>query len=256
MESHGLAPPGGAASLTEARREVLADAEALAQRAAQFLVGQFGAATGEVRVALAGGSTPKRLYEILATPALQAQVPWHRVHWFWGDERFVPPDHPDSNYRMTRTAMLAAVPAAADHVHAVRTTGTTPEEAAVEYERLLHLAYGGTVLDPARPLFDVVLLGMGEDGHTASLFPGVPALAERKHWVAAVIGAKPEPRITLTFPALASARHVVFLVAGAAKYPILQRLRRGEDLPAGRVRPTGTIHWLLDRAAAEGRQPA
>ncbi len=109
---------------------------------------------------------------------------------------------------------------------------------------------GGRSLDPDRPLFDVTFLGLGEDGHTASLFPGIPALNEQQHWVTAVVGAKPEQRITLTYPALDSSRHVAFLVAGAAKQHPLQRIAAGEKLPAALVRPVGTLHWMLDRAAA------
>jgi 6-phosphogluconolactonase len=231
-------------------REILPDPESLARRAAEIVAERLAAATGPVAVALSGGSTPKRLFELLVEPPFRDLVPWDRVHWFWGDERFVPPDHPDSNYRMARLALLDRVPVPARNVHPVPTTGLTPDEAAERYAAELRAIYGSETLDPDRPLFDIVLLGLGEDGHTASLFPGVPALAERTRWTAAVIGAKPEPRITLTYPALESAGIILFLVAGAAKHAVLDRIAAGADLPAAHVRPQGELRWLLDRAAA------
>ena len=231
-------------------RVVLEDPEALARHAAGFVADTLAACTNPVAIALSGGSTPKRLYELLSGPPFRDRVPWNLVHWYWGDERFVPPDHPDSNYRMARLAMLSHVPAPAANIHPIPTVDTTPAQAATTYEYVLQALYPRDVLDPARPLFEIVLLGLGEDGHTASLFPGVAALDEHKRWTAAVIGAKPEPRITLTLPALGSARHVIFLVAGANKRPVLDRLAAGEDLPAGRVGTVGTLHWMLDRAAA------
>ena len=231
---------------------VAKDGEALARQAAEFLIDTLNAGSGRLGVCLSGGSTPKRLYELLATPPFRDRLPWDRVDWFWGDERFVPPDDPQSNYGMTRRAMLTAVPAPANQVHPVPTTGLTPEEGAAQYAKTLQSFYGAATLDPKKPLFEVTFLGLGEDGHTASLFPGVAALGERERWTAAIIGAKPEPRISLTLPALDSSRHVVFLVAGAAKRPVLDRLDSGEDLPSGRVKPTGTLHWMLDESAASG----
>jgi 6-phosphogluconolactonase len=232
-------------------REVLETPEALAQRAAELVTSILERSTGDVAVALSGGSTPKRLYEILAAEPFRSRLPWQRVHLFWGDERFVPPDDPDSNYRMTRLAMLDHVSVPADHVHPVPTTGTTPQAAADRFQQSLRDFYGADALVPDKKLFKIVLLGMGDDGHTASLFPGVAALEERVRWTAAIIGAKPEPRISLTLPALDSAEHVIFLVTGAKKRDALARLAAGENLPAGRVRTDGTIHWLLDREAAE-----
>jgi 6-phosphogluconolactonase len=202
-------------------------------------------------VCLSGGSTPKRLYELLAAPKYRDTFPWKRMHWFWGDERFLPKDDPLSNYRMVRLAMLEATPIPAENIHPIPTEGLTPEEAAAAYERELKAFYGADRLDRRRPLFDVMLLGLGEDGHTASLFPGIPVLEERTRWVAAVVGAKPEARITLTYPALESSRDLAFLVAGPGKREILAQVRGGTtDLPAARVRPVGRLHWLLDRAAA------
>jgi len=231
---------------------VAKDGEALARQAAEFLVETLNAGSGRLGVCLSGGSTPKRLYELLATPPFRDRLPWERVDWFWGDERFVPSDDPQSNYGMTRRAMLTAVPVPARQVHPIPTMGLTPEEGAAQYEKTLQSFYGTATLDPKKPLFEVTFLGLGEDGHTASLFPGVAALGERERWTAAIIGAKPEPRISLTLPALDASRHVVFLVAGAAKRPVLDRLDRGEDLPSGRVKPTGTLHWMLDESAAGG----
>jgi 6-phosphogluconolactonase len=232
------------------RTEVLADAEALARHAAEWVVARARASTNSFGFCLSGGSTPKRLYELLAQPPLVGQMPWERVHLFFGDERFVPRDHPDSNYRMADHAMIAHVPIPPQNVHGMPVEGT-PEEAAEHYEHLLQAMYGAHELDPARPLFDVTLLGLGEDGHTASLFPNTPVLRERHAWVASVIGAKPEPRLTLTYPVIASSRAVAFLIAGAGKREMLERLQaRDPALPASHVEPVGELLYLTDRAAA------
>jgi 6-phosphogluconolactonase len=223
------------------------DAEALAQHATRWLCAFAQRSNGPFAVSLSGGSTPRRLYELLA----QADVPWDRVHWFWGDERFVPPDHADSNYRMAREALLARAPVPSANIHAIPTEGLSPEEAASAYERTLQRFYGADVLVRERPLFDVTLLGLGEDGHTASLFPGHPALGEERRWVLAVRGARKEARITLTYPALQASRETAFLVTGAAKKDALARARAGDrTIPAGRLRPVGGLHWFIDRAAA------
>ncbi|MGH6944284.1 MAG: 6-phosphogluconolactonase [Geminicoccaceae bacterium] len=230
---------------------VRADAEALAEYAAAWLTERAKAAGGRASVCLSGGSTPKRLYELLAGPKYRDAFPWQRVHWFWGDERFVPKDDTLSNYRMVRLALLEATPVPAGNIHPIPTEGLAPEEAARAYERELKAFYGADRLDRDRPLFDVMLLGLGEDGHTASLFPGIAVLEERTRWVAAVVGVTPEARITLTYPALESSRDLAFLVAGPGKREILAQVRGGTtDLPAARVRPVGRLHWLLDRAAA------
>lgn len=237
--------------LSEAAIDISPDAEALAQGAADWLVGLAGGHGDPIAVALSGGATPRRLYELLAEPPRRDRMAWERIHWFWGDERFVPPDHPDSNYRMVREAMLSRVAIPAPNIHPVPTVGLDPEEAARAYERELQTFYGSDRLDPARPLFDVTLLGLGPDGHTASLFPGTAALAERRRWVVAVAGAKPEPRISLTFPALDSSRNLAFLVAGDSKRAALARVLAGDQaLPAARVRPVGRLYFFLDRAAS------
>src|SRR5262249_23838998 len=145
------------------------------------------------------------------TPAIAARFPWRRAHWFLGDERFVPHDHPDSNYRMVREALFSRVPVPAANIHAIRTEQLTPEQAALAYESTLKEFYGTDTLDPGQHLFDVTLLGIGEDGHTASLFPGQPALKERRRWAVAVVGVRSEPRVTLTYPALDGSAHVAFL---------------------------------------------
>lgn len=231
-----------------------ADQEGLARRAAEWLVDRAAATTERFAVALSGGSTPRRLYELLATAAFRDRMPWPRVHLFWGDERFVPPDHPDSNFRMVNEALLSHVPIAKANVHAIPTDGA-PADAARRYEQTLKSFYRAAALEPSRLLFDVTLLGLGPEGHTASLFPGTAALSERQAWVTSVIGAKPEARITLTYPALESSRAVAFLVAGAEKRDILRRVRQGEaGLPAAGLRPQGELWWLTDEAA-EGTRP-
>jgi 6-phosphogluconolactonase len=235
---------------SEARLEILSDPEALSRRVAEWLLVAATTKNGAFTVALSGGSTPRRLYELLAGPPYCDKFPWSRAHWFWGDERFVPHDDALSNYRMVRDALLSRAPIPAINIHPIPTEGVTPDEAASGYERELKSFYGAERLDPARPLFDVTLLGLGPDGHTASLFPDTAVLAERDRWVAAVVGAKSEARITLTYPALESSRNAAFLVAGEEKRAIFARFRRGDsDLPAARLCPTGTL-WLFGDAAA------
>ena len=238
-------------SPTEARLEILADPEALSRRVAEWMLELATTKIGIFSVCLSGGSTPQQLYEHLAEPTYRNTFPWPRTHWFWGDERFVPHDDPLSNYRMVREALLSRAPIPPANIHPIPTEGISPEAAASAYERKLKSFYGAARLDPAQPLFDVNLLGLGPDGHTASLFPGTAVLAERNSWVAAVVGAKPEARITLTYPALESSRHAAFLVAGDEKRAIFRRLRDGDNcLPAARLRPIAGVTWFLDRAAA------
>src|SRR5271165_2736780 len=229
--------------------EVLENPEALARRAASWITDLAAASRGRFAISLSGGSTPRTLYQLLSESPYRDRLPWDRVHWFWGDERFVPWDHPDSNYRMAREAMLAHVPAPAQNIHGIPTAGD-PAEAARAYERVLKSYYGAATLDPARPLFDVELLGLGPDGHTASLFPATKVLEERQRWVAEVIGAKAEDRITLTYPVLASSRHTAFLVAGADKRDALARvLAADNELPAARLEPVGELVWFADEQA-------
>jgi 6-phosphogluconolactonase len=152
---------------------------------------------------------------------------------------------------MARDALLSKAPVPPQNVHPVPVDGP-PEDAARRYERTLQATYGTTTLDPARPLFDVTLLGLGPDGHTASLLPGEPVLEDRERWVAAVPHGRPEVRITMTYPAIESSRHVAFLVAGRDKAAVLGSIRAGGSrVPAARVRPVGELLWFVDRAAAE-----
>src|ERR1700689_2284764 len=204
----------------EARLEILADAATLARRVADWLLAAAMANDGVFAVALSGGSTPKWLYEDLAGAPYRDRFPWSRTHWFWGDERYVPHDDALSNYRMVREALLSRAPVPAANIHAMPTDAVSPDAAATAYERELKSFYGAQRLDPTRPLFDVTLLGLGPDGHTASLFPGTAVLAERTKWVAAIVGGKSEARITLTYPALESSRNAAFLVTGQEKHAI------------------------------------
>jgi 6-phosphogluconolactonase len=237
----------------DGRIETFPDPAALARHVAEWMTSAALAATGAFRVSLSGGSTPKALYTLLASDDFRGRFPWARVSWYWGDERFVPYDHPESNYGMTREAMLAKAPVPLENIHPVPTDGA-PEEAASHYERTLQAAYGAAVLDRARPLFDITLLGLGTDGHTASLPLNDPVLQERKHWVAAVSHGRPEVRITMTYPAIESSRQVAFLVTGKDKAAIFSAIRMGDtQVPAARVDPIGELVWFVDMAAAGGR---
>ncbi len=230
--------------------EVLADPAALAQRAADWLLELARGKEGAFSLCLSGGSTPKRLYHLLSEPPYRDAFPWARTHLFWGDERFVAHDDDLSNYKMVKNALLDHAPIPQENIHPVLFDGLTPEAAAAAYERELKGFYGQDNLDSTKPLFDVNLLGLGLDGHTASLFPGTEVVNERTRWVAPVIGAKAEARITLTYPALDSARYVAFLAAGAEKAEMLTRLCRGDDtIPAAGVHPTGELRVFSDAAA-------
>lgn len=232
-----------------ANLEVLPDLDALVARAADLMT-SIARSKPRVAIALSGGSTPRPLYRLLATPPRLEAFPWSQVHWFWGDERFVPSDDPASNYRMTREAMLARAPVPADHVHPMPTVGLSPEAAAAAYERTLKDFYGSDTLEPGRPLFDLNLLGLGTNGHTASLFPGMPVLEERRRWVGTMHDPEAGTRLTLTYPALESSRETVFLVAGADKNAVLHKVLDGDQSqPAARLRPHGTLRFLADRAA-------
>jgi 6-phosphogluconolactonase len=227
---------------------VAADAERLAARAADFIAER---ASQDFRLVLAGGSTPRALYERLASDAYRDRIDWAGVHIFFGDERCVPHDHPRSNYHMAFETLLSHVPIPAQQIHPIP-TGTQLQEDARSYEVLLKDFYGSSTLDPARPLFDLVLLGLGSDGHIASLFPGDPALDERQDWALGVM--REEPRITLTFPALESSKAIAFLVTGAEKAAAMRAARaRDKSIPAGRLQPQGELFWFLDEDAAGAR---
>lgn len=235
---------------------VCKDGEALARWAAQRFVQQAARATdrdGRFTVALAGGSTPRKLYELLAAPQWSAAVVWQRVHVFWGDERHVPPDSAESNFRMAREALLERVPVPAENIHRIKAEEGDAERAAREYERKLREFFNTKAGAP--PRFDLVLLGLGPDGHTASLFPGTEVLNETTRWVAAPWVPKfSAHRITLTLPVLNNAAEVLFLASGREKAAKLREVLQEKPhppLPAQLVRPhNGELRWVIDQAAA------
>jgi 6-phosphogluconolactonase len=229
------------ASLSRGAADAIADA---AHRAV--------AARGRFTIALSGGSTPRALYGLLATE-YQQRIPWTATHVFFGDERCVPPDHPESNFGMARGSLIAHIPGLDARTH--RIAGERPAaDAAAQYDAELHAAFPGD--DPTT--FDVLLLGIGPDGHTASLFPGSPVLRERVRWAAAAEAppsATTRARVTLTLPVLDASRDLLLLCAGADKRPILERIRAagasaGDLFPAARVTAREHVRWLLDRSAA------
>jgi 6-phosphogluconolactonase len=227
---------------------LLPDPQALAVHVAEWFAHRVAMLARPLRIALSGGTTPKAMFDVLAQPEYK-HLDWARVQLFWGDERFVPPDHPDSNYGAARARLLSKIKIPDGNVHPIPTDGA-PAEAAARYQHILQTAYGAETLEPGRPLFDIVFLGLGEDGHTASLLPGQAVLQETTKWVSEVAEGRPETRITLTYPALESAALVAFLVTGAAKKDILARARAGDpSLPAGRLHPLGEVIWFADRAA-------
>jgi 6-phosphogluconolactonase len=229
----------------------------LAQHVANWMVERALESSGRFAVCLSGGSTPQHLYELLATPPHRERFPWDRTHWFWGDERAVPHDDVRSNFHMVRDALLRHVPAPAENIHPIPTERMTPEKSAAQYQSVLKRFYGADVFEPGRPLFDLTLLGLGEDGHIASLFPGSPALAETERWVVAVVGESAMDRITLTYPALESSRAIAFLVAGKGKRDILARVRAGDPaLPAARLHAARNAYWFTDKAASPHTPPA
>ncbi len=205
------------------------------------------AARGICAIALAGGSTPKPLYEAISKQPL----PWDKIHVFWGDERYVPPEHPDSNQLMARTAWLNKVPIPASNIHPIPTNQSDPAVAASKYEQELLEFFQ---LSSGLPVFDLILLGMGDDGHTASLFPHTAALKVSDR--AVTVGNKDgQPRITFTYPLINQARCVMFLVAGASKRAALAQIfapvADASTYPSRLIQPQGTLWWLLDRAAGQ-----
>ena len=207
---------------------------------------------GRFAIALSGGHTPGKMYSLWAqTEQYRNKTPWDRVHLFWGDERFVPADDPRSNYHMARETLISQVPIPAENVHPMPTNLSSSEECARAYETELLKFFGS---EP--PAFDVQLLGIGDEGHTASLFPGSPALGEKVRWVAAVrVAAQPPQRITLTPVVLNQGRNTFFLVAGEGKRAILSAIRdepasQPSQYPAARIHPAREPVWFLDQAAA------
>ncbi len=237
---------------------LFADAETISQAAAGEFVRcatEALAARGRFTVALSGGSTPQHLYQLLAAPPFRTGVDWKRVEVFWGDERCVPPDHRDSNYRMAREAMLDRLPIPLNQIHRIEAERPDRAAAARDYQAGLARVFG---IDPTGepPGLDLVLLGMGPDGHTASLFPGTTALNETQKWVVAnYVPRFATDRITLTVPILNRARQVLFLVAGTDKAERLAEVLEGPHdptrLPSQLIQPSvGKLLWFVDRAAA------
>jgi 6-phosphogluconolactonase len=227
------------------------DPVALAKSAADRVMARIAANNARVAICLTGGSSPTQLYRLLATAPYRDRIPWNRVHWFIGDERFVGAGDPLNNMAMARRIFLDRHAPVAN-IHPIPTDVADPREAARRYESELQSFYGATELVSSRPLFDVVLMGVGPDGHTASLFPDYPAIEEIERWVVGVPQAHVEPfvpRVTLTLHALASCREMLFEVAGAEKRAILTRVLDGENLPANRARSSGETVWLVDKAA-------
>lgn len=230
--------------------EVFPDLNSLTQRGLEITLNVIEQAIdqrGQASLALAGGSTPKPLYEALS---LQ-QLAWAKLQIFWGDERYVPAEHPDSNQGMARQAWLDQVPIPAANIHPIPTSDIDPGRAAQAYEQELQQAFN--IAPGEFPTLDLVMLGMGPDGHTASLFPHTPALAVTDRLV--TVGNKDgQPRITLTVPLINQARCVLFLVTGANKQPALQaifsEIADPDTYPARRIDPQGQLIWLLDSAAA------
>jgi 6-phosphogluconolactonase len=224
---------------------VVPDARALARRAAEQILEWTRAAVaerGRCSVALAGGGTPRATYEVLGTSALAAALPWGAIDWYFGDERAVPPDHPESNYRAVREALFANRPESLERVHRMPAEAKDLEQAARDY--------GDRLPDP----LDLMLLGIGEDAHTASLFPGSPVLGERSARVAVVSGPKPpNPRLTVTPPVIEAAREILVLVSGAGKAEALVRALEGPlDVTAVPAQLARRGTWIVDVAAAAG----
>ncbi len=244
----------GPRGLNMADLQILENTKALAQAAAEHFVAAAEDAIdkrGRFTVALSGGSTPQETYSRLADPSVATQVSWRNVQLFWGDERSVPPDHPDSNYRMVRKTLIQKVPIPQTNVHRIQGE-LDPDLAAEAYVDELQSVFASE----ERPRFDLIFLGMGKDGHIASLFPGSLALRETEHWVLAVFAEAFQAwRVTLTLPVLNSARQLSFLVAGKSKADRLQEVLEGEpqpeSLPAQIIQPrNGQVTWLVDQAAA------
>jgi 6-phosphogluconolactonase len=260
MNSWGATDATGEALRSEPTVRIVASAEDLARAAAEDclrLALEAVAARGHFSIALAGGSTPKRLYALLAGDqdnGFRERFPWEKTHFFWGDERHVPPGHPDSNYRMAFETMLSKVPVLPSHLHRLESENPDASKVAKNYEQDLlqhfRLSRG------AWPRFDLVLLGLGPDGHTASLFPGTEVLNETTRQAAAVWVPKfHTSRITLTAPLLNHALHILFLVSGKDKSEALREVLLGDFqpqcFPAQLIQPVqGSLQWLADREAA------
>ncbi|CAI3934580.1 6-phosphogluconolactonase/Glucosamine-6-phosphateisomerase/deaminase (NagB) (PDB:2RI0) (PUBMED:24163345) [Commensalibacter communis] len=203
-----------------------------------------------LRIALSGGSTPKRLYELLGSSEYADRMPWHKIHLFFGDERMVPHTDSDSNFHMVKESLLAHIDIPFRNVHPMPVLDD-PVKAAEIYQAELQAIYGSDTLQAGKPLFDIVLLGLGGDGHTASLFPGTPVLEEKDKWVSwSQPSDAPHKRMTLTYPAIASSRFVMFVVSGENKAQIIREVRdENKPYPSAAIKTEGELHWILDRAA-------
>jgi len=239
---------------------VFADLSMLSKTVAEQFVGvarEAIAARGRFAVALSGGSTPRTLYEQLAKPGFADRIEWAKVDVLWSDERCVNPDDPRSNYGLARSELLSHVPIPESNVRRIEAEHG-PRVAAADYERVLGEVFGLRAGRGEVPRFDLVLLGLGKDGHTASLFVGSAALREQTRWVVdvAIVDMDPRvPRVTLTVPVLNAARHVWFLVSGHGKREALRNVLHGSPMhrapyPATLVRPKGELVWFVDEAAA------
>jgi len=237
--------------MTNKSLEILPSKEALIERSLQLVLKKMVTAVKErgiCTIALSGGSTPKPLYEAIATQDL----PWDQIHVFWGDERYVPPTHPDSNEGMARSAWLSKVPIPEGNIHPMPTDEPEPAMAAQKHEIQLQEFF--KTASGIFPALDIVLLGMGDDGHTASLFPHTPVLKVCDRLIA--VGSKDgQPRLTFTVPLINHARSVFFIVAGASKQPALTQVfaEVGDDsnYPSRLIQPPGELYWLLDQSAGE-----
>jgi 6-phosphogluconolactonase len=242
---------------------VASDPTALARAAAERFAGvaeKAVARAGRFTVALAGGSTPKGLYATLADEPSRSRIPWSRTEVFWGDERCVPPDHAESNYRMAAEALLRGIPIPPEHIHRMRGGDPDPDRAASDYERVLRAAF--RLRAGALPRFALILLGLGTDGHVASLFPGSRALCEVTRLVVApYVEQHRGYRLTLTLPVINEACVILFLVSGQDKaealHTVLTAPTRDARLPAQHISPgDGRVIWLVDRNAAALLEPS
>jgi 6-phosphogluconolactonase len=230
--------------------QVFESVEALQSAAARHIAATLAPTlTGRVmHMALSGGNTPRRMHEFLAE---SAGIDWSHVHVYWGDERTVGPDHQESNFRMARESLLDRVDIPAGNIHRMRGEAD-PDEAAQEYEQILREMFD--IEPPALPRLDINVLGVGDDGHTASLFPGTAALKERERWVVAnVVPQQDTTRITLTYPVLNNAALTLFLVSGSGKAEAVRRVLSTDEEdkpPAAFVQPEGDVIWFLDQEAA------
>ncbi|HEY4109251.1 6-phosphogluconolactonase [Puia sp.] len=237
---------------------VFKDGEALSNAAAKFIAGHIVATletTSRYTIALSGGSTPKRLHQILAQSPYKEQIDWSKLHIFWGDERAVAFEDDRNNAKMAYDTLLNFVPVPASQIHVMR-TDITPEQSAVEYEKILHRYFDNTATS-----FDLVLLGMGDDGHTLSLFPGMPVVHEEKLWATSFfLKAQDMYRITLTKTIVNRSACVAFLTAGTAKAHALKEVLKGaynpDVYPSQVIKPTGELHWFVDEAAAAALKDA